>query len=53
MTVVRNSRGNQYGENHKTNVLIHQQTERSWTNRNAFYQKQKENKTGERNGPGR
>lgn len=44
MTVVRNSRGNQYGENHKTNVLIHQQTERCWTNRNAFYQNRKKRK---------
>lgn len=44
MTVVRNSRGNQYGENQKTNVLIHQQTERCWTNRNAFYQNRKKTK---------
>ena len=44
MTVVRNSRGNQYGGNHKTDVLIHQQTERCWTNRNAFYQNRKKTK---------
>lgn len=27
MTVIGNSRGNQYGENQKTNILIHRQTE--------------------------
>lgn len=41
MTVVRNSGANQCCENHKTNVLVHQQTERCWTNRNAFYQNRK------------
>lgn len=41
MTVVRNSGANQCGENHKTNVLVHQKTERCWTNRNAFYQNRK------------
>lgn len=43
-TVIGNSRGNQYGENQKTNVLIHRQTERCWTNRNAFYQNREKRK---------
>ena len=43
MTVVRNSRGNQYDENHRTNVIIHQQTE-MMDKQECILPKQKENK---------
>lgn len=41
---VRNSRGYQCGGNYMTDNLNHQQTERCWTNRNAFYQNNKKKK---------